>query len=106
MTGCLPFHEKHDLPELRILTDRGMEYCGRVDKHDFQLFLAINNIDHTQTKVGSPQTKDIFECFHKTILQAFYQITFSKKHYDSIDALQTDLNAGCTITLNTNGPNY
>ena len=34
----LPFHEEHDVPVLRILTDRGADYCGRVDKHDFQLF--------------------------------------------------------------------
>ncbi|KMK69020.1 integrase family protein [Puniceibacterium sp. IMCC21224] len=52
----LPFHEEHDLPVLRIMTDRGTEYCGRVDKHDFQLFLATNDIDHTKTKVKSPQT--------------------------------------------------
>ena len=48
----LPFHEEHDLPVLRILTDRGTEYCDRVDKHDFQLFLASNDIDHTKTKVN------------------------------------------------------
>ena len=87
----LPFHEEHDLPVLRILTDRGTEYCGRVDKHDFQLFLAINDIDHTKTKVKSPQTNGICERFHKTILQEFYQVAFRKKLYDSIDALQADL---------------
>ncbi|AUQ65258.1 IS481 family transposase [Phaeobacter inhibens] len=88
----LPFHEEHDLPVLRIMTDRGTEYCGRVDKHDFQLFLAINDIDHTKTKVKSPQTNGICERFHKTILQEFYQVAFRKKLYDSIDALQADLN--------------
>ena len=87
----LPFHEEHDLPVLRILTDRGTEYCGRVDKHDFQLFLAINDVDHTKTKVKSPQTNGICERFQKTILQEFYQVTFRKKLYDSIDALQADL---------------
>lgn len=87
----LRFHDEHDLPVLRIMTDRGTEYCGRVDKHDFQLFLAINDIDHTKTKVKSPQTNGICERFHKTILQEFYQIAFRKKLYDSIDALQADL---------------
>ena len=52
----LPFYAEHDLPVLRILTDRGTEYCGRKDKHDFQLFLAINDIDHTRTKARHPQT--------------------------------------------------
>ena len=87
----LPFNEEHDLPVLRILTDRGTEYCGRVHKHDFQLFLAINDIDHTKTKVKSPQTNGICERFHKTILQEFYQITFRKKVYQSIEELQADL---------------
>lgn len=87
----LPFYEEHDLPVLRILTDRGTEYCGRVDKHDYQLFLAINDIDHTKTKVRSPQTNGICERFHKTILQEFYQITFRKKLYENIEALQADL---------------
>lgn len=87
----LPIFEEQDLPVLRILTDRGTEYCGRADKHDFQLFLAINDIDHTKTKVKSPQTNGICERFHKTILQEFYQVSFRKRLYDSIDALQRDL---------------
>ncbi len=60
----LPFYEEHELPVLRILTDRGTEYCGRPDKHDYQLFLAINDIDHTRTKVKHSQTNGItrLEC--------------------------------------------
>ncbi len=76
---------------VRRLTDRGTEYCGRVDKHDYQLFLAINDIDHTKTKVKSPQTNGICERFHKTVLQEFYQVAFRKRLYDSVDALQADL---------------
>ena len=87
----LPFHEEHDLPVLRILTDRGTEYCGRADRHDYQLFLAINDIEHTKTKVRSPQTNGICERFHKTILQEFYQVTFRKKIYETIEQLQIDL---------------
>lgn len=87
----LPFFEQQQLPMLRILTDRGTEYCGKVEQHDYQLYLAINNIDHTRTKANSPQTNGICERFHKTILQEFYQITFRKKIYDGIDELQKDL---------------
>ena len=87
----LPFFEQYELPMLRILTDRGTEYCGRIDQHDYQLYLAINDIDHTKTKAMSPQTHGICERFHKTILNEFYQITFRKKLYDSIEALQKDL---------------
>ena len=87
----LPFYEENDLPVLRILTDRGTEYCGRADRHDYQLFLAINDIEPTKTKVKSPQTNGICERFHKTILQEFYQVTFRKKIYEDIDQLQNDL---------------
>ena len=87
----LPFYEENDLPVLRILTDRGTEYCGRADRHDYQLFLAINDIEHTKTKVKSPQTNGICERFHKTIVQAFSQATFRKKIYEDIDQLQNDL---------------
>lgn len=87
----LPYFERNDLPMLRILTDRGTEYCGRVEQHDYQLYLAINDIDHTKTKAMSPQTNGICERFHKTILNEFYQVTFRKTLYDSLDALQKDL---------------
>ena len=87
----LPFYEEHDLPLLRILTDRGTEYCGKADRHDYQLYLAVNDIEHTKTKVKSPQTNGICERFHKTVLQEFYQVTFRKKIYDSLEMLQADL---------------
>ena len=87
----LPFYEQHSLPVLRILTDRGTEYCGNVERHDYQLYLAVNEIEHTKTKVKSPQTNGICERFHKTVLQEFYQVTFRKKIYESLDDLQTDL---------------
>lgn len=87
----LPFFEDKELPMLRILTDRGTEYCGRVEQHDYQLYLAINDIDHTKTKAMSPQTNGICERFHKTILNEFYQITFRKKLYSNMEELQKDL---------------
>ena len=87
----LPFYEQHGLSVLRILTDRGTEFCGRVDHHDYQLYLAVNDIDHTKTKAMSPQTNGICERFHKTILQEFYQITFRKTLYSDLDSLQKDL---------------
>ena len=87
----LPFFTQQQLPMLRILTDRGTEYCGRMDQHDYQLYMAINDIDHTKTKAQSPQTNGICERFHKTILQEFYQVTFRKKLYITLEDLQKDL---------------
>lgn len=87
----LPFFEGYRLPVLRILTDRGTEYCGRPDTHDYQLFLAINDIDHTRTKAKSPQTNGICERFNKTFLEEFYMLAFRKKIYTSLDEIQADL---------------
>jgi transposase InsO family protein len=87
----LPFFEEHGMTVLRILTDRGTEYCGKIEQHDYQLYLAVNDIEHTKTKVRSPQTNGICERFHRTILNEFYQITFRKKIYTTLDELQKDL---------------
>ena len=87
----LPYFEAHELPMLRILTDRGTEYCGKVEQHDYELYLAVNDIEHTKTKARSPQTNGICERFHKTILQEFYQVTFRKAIYTDIEQLQADL---------------
>ncbi len=87
----LPFFENEDLPMLRILTDRGTEYCGKAEQHDYQLYLALNDIEHTKTKAQSPQTNGICERFHKTILQEFYQVVLRKNLYSDIESLQKDL---------------
>lgn len=87
----LPFFTEEQLPMLRILTDRGTEYCGRAETHDYQLYLAINDIEHSKTKVRSPQTNGICERFHKTILQEFYQVALRKNLYNELTVLQKDL---------------
>lgn len=87
----LPFFEAEDIRLLRILTDRGSEYCGNREHHEYQLYLAIEDVDHTKTKARSPQTNGICERFHKTILNEFYQIAFRKKLYQTIEELQTDV---------------
>lgn len=87
----IPYFENNGLFVLRMLTDRGTEYCGKPEQHDYQLFLAIHDIDHTKTKARHPQTNGICERFHKTILNEFYQLAFRKKVYKTLEELQTDL---------------
>lgn len=87
----VPFFEEEGVALLRILTDRGTEYCGNREHHEFQLYMALENIDHTTTKARRPQTNGICERFHKTMLQEFYQIAFRKKLYESIEQLQDDV---------------
>jgi transposase InsO family protein len=88
-----PFFEERDIRLLRVLTDRGTEFCGIADVHPYELYLAIDDITHTKTKVRRPQTNGICERFHKTVLDEFYRITFRKKLYSSIEGLQADLDA-------------
>jgi hypothetical protein len=87
----LPFFEEFEISLQRMLTDRGTEYCGNPEHHEYELYLALEDIDHTRTKAQSPQTNGICERFHKTILNEFYRVTFRKKLYKTIDELQTDL---------------
>lgn len=87
----LPFFEEHEIPLLRILTDRGTEYCGKPEYHEFELYLTLEGIEHSKTKVKSPQSNGICERFHRTIQDEFYAIAFRKKLYQSIEELQKDL---------------
>ncbi len=105
----IPFFDEHGIRVDRILTDRGTEYCGAHDRHEYELYLAVENIDHTRTKVKTlrghstgpsdrrnlrplrPQTNGICEQFHKTLLDEFYRVAFRRKVYDTPDALQADL---------------
>ncbi len=89
----LPFFEENDIRLIRVLTDRGTEYCGDAQKHAYELYLAIEDIDHTRTKARSPQTNGIVERLHKTMLNEFYRVAFRKNIYRTIEELQTDLDA-------------
>jgi transposase InsO family protein len=87
----LPFYEAEGVPLLRILTDRGTEFCGNAERHEYELYLALSDIEHTVTKTKSPQTNGICERFHKTVLDEFYRVAFRKKVYRTIEELQYDL---------------
>ena len=87
----LPFFEQHEIPLNRVLTDRGTEYCGAPERHEYELYLAVENIDHTRTKTRHPQTNGICERFHKTMLNELYRVAFRKKIYRTLEELQADL---------------
>lgn len=75
----IPFFASHNIPLLRILTDRGTEYCGKPENHAYQLYLGIEDVDHSRTKAYSPQTNGICERFHKTMQEECYHLLFRKK---------------------------
>ena len=81
----LPAYEAEDVRLLRILTDRGTEFYGTLEHHEYELYLAIEDIDHTKTKARHPQTIGICERFHRTIQEEFYQVAFRKRIYHTIE---------------------
>jgi transposase InsO family protein len=87
----LPFFEEHNVRLLRVLTDRGTEYCGNRECHEYQLYLGVEDIDHSRTKAKSPQTNGICERFHRTMQEEFYSVAFRKKLYRSLEELQADV---------------
>ena len=86
----VPFYDQHEVRLCRVLTDRGTEYCGNPEHHEYELYLAVEDVDHSRTKTKSPQTNGIVERFHKTVLNEFYRVAFRKRIYGSIAELQED----------------
>lgn len=74
-----------------MLTDQGTEFCGKPDTHEYELFLALNDIDYSKTKVKNPQSNGICERFQRTVLDEFYRVGFRKKIYQSLNQLQEGL---------------
>lgn len=89
----LPFFDSQQIPLLRVLTDRGTEFNGRPENHEYELYLQIEGIDHSKTKVRHPQSNGICERLHRTMQDEFYAITFRKKLYQELETLQADLDA-------------
>ena len=87
----VPFYDQHEVRLCRVLTDRGTEYCGNPEHHEYELYLAVEDVDHSRTKTKSPQTNGIVERFHKTVLNEFYRVAFRKRIYGSIAERQEDL---------------
>jgi len=87
----LPFFEEQQIPLLRILTDRGTEYKGKPEHHEYELYLQIEGIEHSKTQVRHPQSNGICERLHRTMQEEFYAVAFRKKLYTSIAEMQKDL---------------
>ena len=87
----LPFFDSYSIRLLRTLTDRGTEYCGVQDRHPYELFCYLNDIEHTKTKARHPQTNGACERMNQIILDEFWQVAFRKKIYKTLEEIQTDL---------------
>jgi len=89
----LPFFDSQGVRLLRILTDRGTEYCGLRENHAFQLFLYLNDIEQSRTKARSPETNGCAERLNQTIKDEFYAVAFRKRVYSSLEEIQADLDS-------------
>jgi len=87
----IPFFEKHGISLLRVLTDRGTEFKGKPEHHEYELYLNLEGIEHSKTQVRHPQSNGICERLHRTMQEEFYAIAFRKKLYDNLELLQQDL---------------
>lgn len=92
----LPFFDEQQIPLLRVLTDRGTEFNGRAENHEYELYLQLEGIDHSKTKVRHPQSNGICERLHRTMQDEFYAIAFRKKLYKDIEQIQADLDEWLT----------
>ena len=89
----LPFFEQHAVGIETILSDNGREYCGRPDRHPYELFLQLEGIEHRTTRVRRPQSNGFVERLHRTLLDEHFRVTGRTKWYESLDEMQNDLEA-------------
>jgi len=87
---ALPFYSEKDLEVENVLTDNGKEFCGS-EGHPYRIYLELNEIGHRTTKVRHPQTNGFVERFNRTMLDEFFRKAFREKLYESVEALQKDL---------------
>lgn len=99
----LPTFEEHDAKIRTVLSDNGREFCGRPDKHPYELFLQLEEIEHRTTKVRRPQSNGFVERLHRTLLDEHFRIMGRKKFYESLDEMQKDLEA-YLVAYNTQRP--
>jgi hypothetical protein len=85
------FFGEHEISVSTVLTEHGTEYSGNPEAHEYEFYLAVENIDHTRIRTRSPQTNAIFERFNKTLLTEFYQVAMRRKLYRWAADLQTGL---------------
>ena len=87
----LPMFEAHAARIATILSDNGREFCGRPDRHPYELFLQLEGIEHRTTKVRRPQSNGFVERLHRTLLDEHFRIKGREKWYESVAEMQKDL---------------
>ena len=99
----LPFFEAYNARISTILSDNGREFCGRPDRHPYELFLQLEGIEHRTTKVRRPQSNGFVERLHRTLLDEHFRVAGRKNWYESVEQMQKDLD-DYLIHYNTKRP--
>jgi transposase InsO family protein/transposase-like protein len=102
-TDVLPTFETHGARIATVLSDNGREFCGRPDRHPYELFLQLEEIEHRTTKVRRPQSNGFVERLHRTLLDEHFRVMGRTKFYETVDEMQTDLD-DYLVRYNTQRP--
>ena len=83
-----------DVPIQSVLTDNGKEFTTHhaSKDHSFERLLKELTVKHRLTKVRHPWTNGACERLNRTMLEEFYQVTFRKTIYKTVQQLNKDLN--------------
>jgi len=99
----LPTFEQHGASIDAVLSDNGREFCGREDRHPYELFLQLEGIEHKRTRVNRPQSNGICERLHRTLLDEHFRVEGRKTWFDTIEEMQAVLDA-YLVVYNTKRP--
>jgi transposase InsO family protein len=99
----LPAFEAADTRVEVVLSDNGREFCGRPDRHPYELFLQLEGIDHRLTRVKRPQSNGIVERLHRTLLDEHFRVEGRRTWFETVEEMQTALDA-YLVTYNDKRP--
>ena len=71
--------------------DRGTEYCGHREHHEYELYLALEDIGTRGPRTRVRRPTGICERIHKTVRDEFYRLAFRTKVSATVDELQANL---------------
>ena len=99
----LPTFEANDAKIDVVLSDNGREFCGRPDRHPYELFLQLEAIEHRTTRVNRPQSNGIVERLHRTLLDEHFRVEGRKTWFETVEEMQTALD-DYLVTYNQRRP--
>ena len=99
----LPTFDAHGISIVAVLSDNGREFCGREDRHPYELFLQLEGIEHKRTRVNRPQSNGIVERLHRTLLDEHFRVEGRRTWFETIEEMQVVLDQ-YLIDYNTKRP--